>query len=85
MVTAAEDHLVAEHGPGWLPETDAEIAETTRMLNHLRELGVTAVHTSLAQSLDRVLRSELGDYLATAAPRRAAVSTSLDPGAVRRD
>jgi len=69
MVTAAKDHLVDEHGPGWLPETNDEIAETTAMLNHLRELGVTSVHTSLAQSLDRVLQSELGDYLATAALR----------------
>lgn len=78
MVAAAKDHLVDEHGPGWLPETNQEIAETTDMLNHLRELGVTSVHTGLAQALDRALRSELGDYLATAALRRGRVS---QPGA----
>nr|WP_040753174.1 MerR family transcriptional regulator [Nocardia transvalensis] len=70
MVTAAKDHIVDEHGPGWLPDSDAEIAETTKMLNHLRDLGISAVHSSLDQALDRVLQSELSDYLATAATKR---------------
>lgn len=70
MVTAGKDHIVAEHGAGWLPDTDAEIAETTKMLNHLRELGIRAVRDSLDQALDRVLESELSAYLETAARRR---------------
>lgn len=67
MVVAAKDQIVAEHGPGWLPGTDTEVAATAKMLNHLRELGVTAVQNSLAQALDRVLQSELGAYLESAA------------------
>ncbi|UGT43865.1 MerR family transcriptional regulator [Nocardia yamanashiensis] len=71
MVTAAKDHIVAEHGPGWLPETDTEIAETTKMLNQFRDLGTRAVRDGLDQALDRVLEAELGAYLETAARRRA--------------
>ena len=71
MVTAGKDHIVDRHGPGWLPDSDAEIAETTRMLNHLRELGARAVRSSLDQALDRVLQRELGAYLATAASQRS--------------
>ncbi|MFF2556843.1 MerR family transcriptional regulator [Nocardia sp. NPDC058058] len=70
MVVSAKDQIVADHGPGWLPDTDSEVAALTKMLNHLRELGVTAVQTSLAQALDRVLQSELGAYLETAAEQR---------------
>ncbi|WP_280267153.1 MerR family transcriptional regulator [Nocardia wallacei] len=70
MVAAARNHIVERHGPGWLPDTGEEIAETTAMINHLRDLGVTAVHRSLARALDRVLHDELGAYLATAVGRR---------------
>ncbi len=72
MVAAAKDHIVDEHGPGWLPGSDDEITETTKMLNHLRELGVAAVHNSLNQALDHTLQRELSAYLATAAERHAA-------------
>lgn len=78
MVVAAKDQIVADHGPGWLPDTDAETAATTKMLNHLRELGVTAVQNSLAQALDNVLRTELGTYLATAAEQRATAREPQD-------
>ncbi|MBF6415176.1 MerR family transcriptional regulator [Nocardia cyriacigeorgica] len=69
MITAARQHIVDEHGPGWLPETSEEIAETTAMLNKMRELGVASVHSTLARSLDTNLRRELGEYLETAAER----------------
>ncbi|GAB2675344.1 MerR family transcriptional regulator [Nocardia goodfellowii] len=69
MITAAKQHIVDEHGAGWLPDTSAEIAETTTMLNKMRELAVASVHSTLARSMDITLRRELGDYLATAAER----------------
>ncbi len=69
MITAAKQHIVDEHGPGWLPETNTEIADTTTMLNKMRELAVASVHTTLARSLDVTLGRELGDYLAVAAER----------------
>jgi hypothetical protein len=47
----------------------------------MRELGVAAVHTSLARSLDTTLRRELGDYLATAAERERERNT----GRAQRD
>ncbi len=70
MVVAAKDHIVEKHGPGWLPESDAEIADTTKMLNQLRDLGTRAVRSSLDQALDHVLHTELGNYLEVAARRR---------------
>ncbi len=72
MISAAREHIVGEHGAGWLPETSAEIADTTTMLNKMRELAVASVHSTLARSLDVTLRRELGDYLATAAERERA-------------
>ncbi|MVU75805.1 MerR family transcriptional regulator [Nocardia sp. ET3-3] len=71
MVGATKDHIVEEHGPGWLPDTDAETAATTEMINHLRDLGVRSIRDGLDQALDRALRSELSAYLETAARRRA--------------
>lgn len=67
MITAAESHIVDQHGPGWLPESDDDVAELTAMLNHLRELGVSSVHATLAAALDATLRTRLSDYLAAAA------------------
>ncbi len=69
MIGAARQHIVDEHGPGWLPETSVEIADTTAMLEKMRELAVASVHSTLARSLEATLRRELGDYLATAAER----------------
>ncbi|MBH0777161.1 MerR family transcriptional regulator [Nocardia sp. NEAU-351] len=69
MIAAAREHIVDAHGPGWLPETSAEIADTTAMLHKMRELAVTSVQSTLTRSLDAALRRELGDYLATAAER----------------
>lgn len=69
MIATARTHIVDEHGPGWLPETNEEIAETTAMLNKMRELAVASVHNTLARSLDTNLRRELGEYLETAAER----------------
>nr|WP_067537957.1 MerR family transcriptional regulator [Nocardia crassostreae] len=72
MVTAAKNQIVADHGPGWLPDSDVKVAATTKMLNHLRELSVTAVQHSLAQALDKTLQRELGAYLETAGQQRGA-------------
>ncbi len=81
LITAAKEHIVDEHGPGWLPETSTEIADTTTMLEKMRELAVASVHSTLARSLDVTLRRELGDYLATAAEReRARANDSVRPG-----
>ncbi|QXN95432.1 MerR family transcriptional regulator [Nocardia iowensis] len=76
MITAAKQHIVDEHGPGWLPHTSTEIADTTTMLSKMRELAVASVHSTLARSLDVTLRRELGDYLATAAERERARADS---------
>ncbi|MEV6557794.1 MerR family transcriptional regulator [Nocardia sp. NPDC051756] len=76
MITAAKQHIIDEHGPGWLPDTSSEIADTTMMLSKMRELAVASVHSTLARSLDVTLRHELGDYLATAAERERARSDS---------
>ncbi|MDO3646279.1 MerR family transcriptional regulator [Nocardia mangyaensis] len=64
MFTVTRDHLVELHGEGWLPTTDAEIAETTTMINHLRDVAVAAVQHTLVQALDRALTQDLSEYLA---------------------
>lgn len=69
MISAAKQHIVDEHGPGWLPESNAEIAETTTMLTKMRGLATASVHSTLARSLDLTLRRELADYIAIAAER----------------
>ncbi|NEW42333.1 MerR family transcriptional regulator [Nocardia cyriacigeorgica] len=85
MITAARKHIVDEHGPGWLPETSEEIAQTTAMLNKMRELSVASVHSTLARSLDTNLRRELGEYLETAADReRKRTAANSDESEGRR-
>ncbi len=71
MIRAAKTHITEQHGHGWLPDTDDDINELTAMLNNFRELGVSAVHATLANALDTTLRAELGDYLAAAAHERS--------------
>ncbi|WP_067651435.1 MerR family transcriptional regulator [Nocardia harenae] len=70
MITTAEEQIVAQHGRGWLPESKAEIAATTALLEHLRELGMSVVQSTFAQALEQVLRAELGAYLEVAAGSR---------------
>ncbi|WP_324197424.1 MerR family transcriptional regulator [Nocardia cyriacigeorgica] len=79
MVAAAKDHIVSEHGLGWLPDTDDAIADTTQMLRHWRELGTGMVHSGLDQALDRALERELGDYLAAAARAHTSPGADLLP------
>ncbi len=76
MISRAKQHIVDKHGAGWLPDTDREISNTAAMITHMRELGVTAVHTALARALDRTLQHELGDYLAVAAQHRTRTHTA---------
>ncbi len=76
MISRAKQHIVDKHGEGWLPDSDGEISHTTAMITHMRELGVTAVHATLARALDRVLQQELGNYLAVAAQHRTKSHTA---------
>lgn len=62
MVTTVTDHLVATHGPGWLPES-GEIAATTRMFEKMRALATKSTAAELARALDRAQERGLGDYL----------------------
>lgn len=63
MVKAGRKFITAQHGRGWLPADDAEIAMTTSMLNQMRDLAVVAVHTTLAHSLDHAVQTQLTEYL----------------------
>lgn len=71
MVDAARRHIVAEHGDGWLPDSDSDIAATTDMLTHLRKVGVSVAHSGLAAALDRAVNAELGTYLEAAVTKSA--------------
>ncbi|MBC7301366.1 MAG: MerR family transcriptional regulator [Nocardia sp.] len=70
MVGTARDIIIGEHGVGWLPESDSEIATLTHTLNHWRELGTQAVRDSLDRAFERALADELGRYLDAAAQAR---------------
>ncbi|WP_240962631.1 MerR family transcriptional regulator [Antrihabitans stalactiti] len=75
MITEAKTQITRQHGVGWLPETDDDIAALTAMLNDLRELGVASVQNRLAIALDKTLKDELGDYLAAAAAKHGVPTT----------
>ncbi|CAM3986418.1 MerR family transcriptional regulator [Smaragdicoccus niigatensis] len=70
LVHAARSHITAQHGNGWLPNSDDEVSHLTEMLNTLREVGVSAVHTTLASALDEAVETELADYLVGVADKR---------------
>lgn len=74
MFTVTRDHLVELHGEGWLPTTDDEIAETTTMINHLRDVAVAAVQHTLVQALDRALTQDLSEYLAETSEKNSSAS-----------
>ncbi|MGC0364426.1 DNA-binding transcriptional MerR regulator [Rhodococcus sp. 27YEA15] len=65
LIGTVTAHIRGQHGPGWLPEGD-EVAVTADMLNKMRALGVSSVHSALARALDQNLQRELGDHLAAA-------------------
>ncbi|MDI9894371.1 MerR family transcriptional regulator [Rhodococcus sp. IEGM 1381] len=62
MVGSVTDHLIAQHGPGWLPES-GEVAETTEMFEKMRSLAMKSAQAELARALDRVQEQALSDYL----------------------
>jgi DNA-binding transcriptional MerR regulator len=69
MIATAKQHIVDQHGEGWLPG-ETEVGATADMLTRMRELAVYSVNSTLARALDENLQRELGDYL-TAAMRRS--------------
>lgn len=74
MVKAGRKFIQSQHGRGWLPNDDAEITDTTAMLNQMRDLAVSAVHTTLAHSLDQALQSQLAEYLSDVLAQRSAAA-----------
>lgn len=68
MIGTAKQHIVDQHGEGWLPGDD-EVGPTAEMLTRMRSLAVHSVGAILARVLDENLQREVGDYL-TAAMRR---------------
>lgn len=62
MVGSVTDHLIAQHGPGWLPKS-GEVAETTEMFEKMRSLAMKSAQAELARALDRVQEQALSDYL----------------------
>lgn len=70
MVDTARSHITAQHGPGWLPDTDEDIAATTNMISHMREIGIAAVHDTLASAMENTVATQLGEYLSVAFQKR---------------
>lgn len=74
MIRTAKNHIVDQHGEGWLPD-DEDVGATADMLVKMRELAVHSVNSTLARALDDNLQRELGDYLTTALQNRTAPGT----------
>nr|WP_296765034.1 MerR family transcriptional regulator [Rhodococcus sp. (in: high G+C Gram-positive bacteria)] len=70
MVGSVTDHLVAKHGPGWLPGS-GEVAETTEMFEKMRSLAMKSAQAELARALDRVQEKALDDYLSQTLSRQS--------------
>lgn len=63
MVEAGAARLVEEHGEAWLPE-GGEVAEATELLQRLRQLATSSVHSLLAHALERHVTDVMGEHLA---------------------
>ncbi|MGA9873405.1 MAG: MerR family transcriptional regulator [Rhodococcus sp. (in: high G+C Gram-positive bacteria)] len=68
MIGTAKQHIVDQHGEGWLPDEN-EVGPTADMITRMRSLAVHSVNAILARTLDDNLQRELGDYLTTAMRR----------------
>ncbi|MBO0851118.1 MAG: MerR family transcriptional regulator [Pseudonocardia sp.] len=63
MVEAGAARLVEEHGEAWLPE-GSEVGEATELLQRLRQLATSSVHSLLAHALERHVTDVMGEHLA---------------------
>lgn len=63
MVEAGAARLVEEHGEAWLPQA-SEVGEATELLQRLRQLATSSVHSLLAHALERHVTHVMGEHLA---------------------
>jgi DNA-binding transcriptional MerR regulator len=62
MIEALAQHLIAQHGPGWMPQND-EVADTIQMFEKMRRLALESSQAELARALDRVQERALNEHL----------------------
>jgi DNA-binding transcriptional MerR regulator len=63
MVEAGAARLLEEHGEAWLPSSD-EVGEAAELLQRLRQLATSSVHSLLAHALERHVADLMGEHLA---------------------
>lgn len=63
MVEAGAARLFEEHGEAWLPE-GSEVGEAAELLQRLRQLATSSVHSLLAHALERHVTEVMGEHLA---------------------
>lgn len=58
LIGAVNDHVVAKH-PALTEGTDADVADLTRLINHLKPLAQLAVDAHLARAMERRVREAI--------------------------
>lgn len=59
LMIAAHDEVDRRKGPGWLPESEDDVAWAVGLLGAMRRAGTENAHASLDRALDAALDSEL--------------------------
>lgn len=63
LVITAARHFATVKGPNWVPDAD-ELGDLTEELSRFRELAVSSVMGTLANSMEKAVENVLGAYLA---------------------
>ncbi|ADG80091.1 Transcriptional regulator, MerR family OS=Tsukamurella paurometabola (strain ATCC 8368 / DSM/ CCUG 35730 / CIP 100753 / JCM 10117 / KCTC 9821 / NBRC 16120/ NCIMB 702349 / NCTC 13040) OX=521096 GN=Tpau_3512 PE=4 SV=1 [Tsukamurella paurometabola] len=59
FMTAAHEEVDRRRGPGWLPESDDDVAWAVSLFGAMRRAGTENAHAALDRALDAALDSEL--------------------------
>ncbi|MDP0398160.1 MerR family transcriptional regulator [Tsukamurella strandjordii] len=59
LMTAAHDEVDRRRGPGWLPESEDDVAWAVSLLGAMRRAGTENAHAALDRALDAALDNEL--------------------------
>jgi len=70
MVAAATDQLTDHVGPGFVPSNE-QVAELGPILQRLRQLAMTTMQLTLAQSLESSIQRQLGEFFGKMSPTPA--------------
>ncbi|ETA04713.1 MerR family transcriptional regulator [Gordonia alkanivorans] len=76
LMTAAHQEVDRRRGPGWMPETDQDVAWSVDLLGAMRRAGTENAHAALNRALDAALDSELRAHQVAVEQRSAEEETA---------